>query len=157
MIHNMNNESRVASAVADGTESGEARGNPGLLEVAFALQGQIESALESVGLSVPKYMALRRLADAGAPVSLSGLADKQGCVRSNITQLIDRLETDGLVKRMPDPSDRRAVLATLTPVGVDRLAAARVAVDEVQAELVARMPEKDRPAFTRVLEAIRAK
>ena len=157
MIHTMNNDSSVGSALVDGTESGEPGKSPGLLEVAFALQGQVETALESVGLSVPKFMALRRLADAGAPVSLSGLADKQGCVRSNITQLIDRLETDGLVKRMPDPNDRRAVLATLTPLGADRLAAGRAAIESVQAELVSRMAERDRPAFVRVLEAIRAK
>ena len=29
------------------------------------------------------------------------------CVRSNITQLMDRLEADGLVRRIDDPSDRR--------------------------------------------------
>jgi DNA-binding MarR family transcriptional regulator len=38
-------------------------------------------------------------------------------VKSNITQLVDRLEGDGLVERQPDPNDRRARLATLTPAG----------------------------------------
>jgi len=38
-------------------------------------------------------------------------------VRSNITQLVDRLEKDGLVRRRSDPDDRRSVRAALTPAG----------------------------------------
>jgi DNA-binding MarR family transcriptional regulator len=36
------------------------------------------------------------------------------CVRSNITQLIDRMQAEGLVRRIPDPQDRRSVRAALT-------------------------------------------
>jgi len=53
-------------------------------------------------------------------MSLSDLADNQHCVRSNITQLVDRLEQDGLVRRRHDPADRRGVLAELTPPGCER-------------------------------------
>jgi DNA-binding MarR family transcriptional regulator len=38
-------------------------------------------------------------------------------VKSNVTQLIDRLETDGFVSRKPDPHDRRTRLAVLTVAG----------------------------------------
>jgi DNA-binding MarR family transcriptional regulator len=36
---------------------------------------------------------------------------------TTITLLVDQLEKKGMVKRMPDPKDRRASLATLTPAG----------------------------------------
>ena len=48
------------------------------------------------------------------PISLSELAEKLTCVRSNVTQLVDRLEADGLAKRADDPADRRAVRAKVT-------------------------------------------
>jgi DNA-binding MarR family transcriptional regulator len=50
-------------------------------------------------------------------VPLSQLADRLACVKSNITQLVDRLEADGLVERKSDPRDRRTRLAVLTAAG----------------------------------------
>jgi len=50
---------------------------------------------------------------------LSQLAERLSCVKSNITQLVDRLEADGFVTRSSDPNDRRARLAVLTPAGRD--------------------------------------
>jgi len=127
----------------------------GLLGVAQVLQNRLEAALESVGLSVPKYFALQRLVESGEPVSLSSLAERQRCVRSNITQLIDRLEAEGLVRRVDDPADRRAVLATVTPLGVKRFRSATTAIDDVQTELASRIAPEDRESFLRVLAVIR--
>jgi len=155
MIHIMNNPSDIASPVrTDGVDS-ETGGMLGLLEVARALQARLEKALESVGLSFPKYMALKRLIDAGEPVSLSSLAENQQCVRSNITQLVDRLEADGLAKRVTDPTDRRAVRAAVTPLGAERFSAATAAISEVQEDLASRVGPDDRESFFRVLAAIR--
>jgi DNA-binding MarR family transcriptional regulator len=128
----------------------------GLLGAAHSLQQKLEVALESVGLSTPKYLTLQRLVEAGEPVSLSALAECRKCVRSNITQLVDRLEFDGLVKRVDNPSDRRAVLATATQLGRDQFAAATVAINRVQEELASRIAEEDRAPFLRVLQAMRS-
>jgi len=155
MIHVMNNRPELELPV-ESAEIGDGQGGMlGLLGVAQVLQNRLEAALESVGLSVPKYFALQRLVEAGAPVSLSSLAQRQRCVRSNITQLVDRLESDGLVKRVDDPADRRAVLATITPLGVERFDAANAAIGKVQTELASRIAPDDRESFLRVLDAIR--
>jgi DNA-binding MarR family transcriptional regulator len=61
---------------------------------------------------------LRHLVQEGAPLALSVLAERNRCVRSNITQLADRLEADGYLRRVPAPGDRRAVLAEPTTAGV---------------------------------------
>ncbi len=89
----------------------------GLLYTAHAVQTHVESKLVGIGLSLPKLTALSALREAGDSLALSQLAERLLCVKSNITQLVDRLESDGFVKRAADPSDRRARLAVLTTAG----------------------------------------
>src|SRR5688500_13415512 len=86
-----------------------------LLSAAHALEDRLESALAQTGLSMPKLSVLTHLVEAGEPQTLSSLAERLSCVRSNVTQLVDRLEADGLVRRVADPSDRRSIRAVLTP------------------------------------------
>jgi DNA-binding MarR family transcriptional regulator len=88
-----------------------------LLHAAGAAQEKVEAELGGIGLSLAKLAALKVLSDAGESLPLTQLADRLACVKSNITQLVDRLEADGLVQRQADPNDRRARLATLTPAG----------------------------------------
>ena len=88
-----------------------------ILGTAHAIEARLEAALDAVGLSLAKVGLLSQLAESPDPMSLSELAEKRACVRSNITQLIDRLEKDGLVRRRPDPADRRGVRAALTAAG----------------------------------------
>jgi DNA-binding MarR family transcriptional regulator len=47
----------------------------------------------------------------------SALVERLGCVRSNVTGLIDRLQEDGLVRRVDHPDDRRMLFAELTEEG----------------------------------------
>ncbi len=77
----------------------------------------MEGRLTRVGLSLPKLSALHHLVLAGEALPLGELAGRLACVKSNVTQLIDRLEADGLVRRAPDPNDRRSRLAVLTAAG----------------------------------------
>ena len=126
-----------------------------LLQAARSVQEQLETTLDSVGLSPAKYQALDALVRAGQPLALSELAGCLNCVRSNITQLADRLETDGLVKRVDDASDRRAIRAVVTPLGVERHAAGARVMRDLQASLSARVAPSDRTAFLRVLSALR--
>jgi len=89
----------------------------GLLHVAYAAQAEVETALGTVGLSLAKLQALQALVDAGGSLPLGQLAERLACVKSNITQLVDRLEADGVVARESDPKDRRTRLAVLTAAG----------------------------------------
>src|SRR2546430_9648543 len=88
-----------------------------LLETAQAVESRLEAAVGPLGLSLAKLGVLPPLAEARGPLPLSELAERQHCVRSNITQLVDRLEKDGLVRRPPDPDDHPRVLSALTPPG----------------------------------------
>ena len=61
------------------------------------VEEHLEAALEPLGLSLAKLKVLAELVAAGEPLPLRTLAERCACVRSNITQLVDRLEADGLV------------------------------------------------------------
>jgi DNA-binding MarR family transcriptional regulator len=126
-----------------------------LLDAARRIECRLEDALAEVGLSVAKFQALDALVSAAAPTRLSALAGSLDCVRSNVTQLADRLESDGLIKRVASPDDRRAVHALVTERGRQRHAAGAAAIHRLQAELAAQVPLDDRASFHRVLSALR--
>ncbi|MGH9424168.1 MAG: MarR family winged helix-turn-helix transcriptional regulator [Thermoanaerobaculia bacterium] len=88
-----------------------------VLHASSVLEGRVEAKLSEVGLSLAKLAALRRLTEAGESLPLGQLAERLSCVKSNVTQLVDRLEADGLVSRTSDPNDRRSRLAVLTSAG----------------------------------------
>src|SRR5438105_9583 len=80
-------------------------------------EARVEAELSDVGLSIAKLAALHVLTKAGESLPLGQLAERLSCVKSNVTQLVDRLEADGLVSRAADPNDRRSRLAVLTAAG----------------------------------------
>jgi DNA-binding MarR family transcriptional regulator len=112
-----------------------------LIHAARAIEQRMESALDVVQLSSPKFAVLTILVEADMPLTLSELAAKSSCVRSNMTQLIDRLETDGLVRRIDDPHDRRSVRAELTPLGRERQAAGARQMDTVREQFADLLPD----------------
>jgi DNA-binding MarR family transcriptional regulator len=125
-----------------------------IINTGRAIELNLEDALGRVGLSLAKFGALTHLVEAEEPLSLSECAKKMTCVRSNITQLMDRLEADGLVRRVEDPQDRRAVRAALTPLGSKRQADGAKEVARVQAELLKTLDGIDQEALRLALSAI---
>jgi DNA-binding MarR family transcriptional regulator len=126
-----------------------------LMHAAGTIERRLEDALGTVGLSLAKFGALTFLVHAGAPLSLSECAAKMTCVRSNITQLVDRLESEGLVRRVDNPSDRRGVMAAPTPLGIERQAAGAKLVDEVKRQFAKTLSGIDRDELARALIAIK--
>lgn len=127
----------------------------GLLEAARALEGRLEAAMAEVGLSMAKFGVLKTLAKANEPMTLTDLASCQQCVRSNITQLVDRLESDGLVKRVDDPSDRRSIRATLTVLGREKQAEGERVLGNIMREVANLVSTDDREALVRVFSALK--
>jgi DNA-binding MarR family transcriptional regulator len=108
------------------------RGLFAVLHASSVMESRVEARLADVGLSLAKLAALHRLAEAGESLPLGQLAERLSCVKSNVTQLVDRLEADGLVSRTSDPNDRRSRLAVLTDAG--RKAYAKGSEIQAQAE-----------------------
>lgn len=125
-----------------------------LLHAAQRLEARIEARLGEVGLSLARLGVLDQLVRAGEPLALGELAARLSCVRSNITQLVDRLESEGLVRRVADADDRRSVRAELTPAGRERQAAGQERLRAVQQELEATLPVPVRAALGELVETL---
>jgi MarR family transcriptional regulator, organic hydroperoxide resistance regulator len=72
---------------------------------------------QGLGLTPQQLQVLRLLAN-GSEVPMGALADKLYCEASNVTGIVDRLETRGLIERRPDPADRRVKRLGITPEGL---------------------------------------
>lgn len=122
-----------------------------MLGALHEMEAHLESALGRAGLSLAKFRALSQLVEAREPVPLGSLADRCACVRSNMTQLVDRLEADGLVERVSDPTDRRSVRAALTEQGRARHTEGVEILEQAEREVFARLGEADRASLARLV------
>ena len=141
------NQSDGAGATADLTFS--------LLGAAEAVQTRIESSLSPLGLSLAKLNVLGILVRSNGPLTLGELAQRLACVRSNVTQLVDRLESDGLVRREADPADRRSIRAVVTDTGRDREKSGSIALANVQDEISQVLSGFDAGHIERALSALK--
>ena len=125
------------------------------LDAADRLRTRISAALRTVGLTWPQFEVLdqlRHTPDRALPLRV--LAECQGCAASNITQLVDRLEREGLVKRVDDPDDRRSVRAELTAAGMEAAINGETQVESVREYYRARFTEEERQELGRLLDKI---
>ncbi len=88
-------------------------------KISRALSQTMEANLTEYGLAGRTYRVLGRLRYEGKPyrVSAGELADHLGLSSGAMTNRLDRLEQAGLVRRVPDPQDRRGVLVEPTKAG----------------------------------------
>jgi DNA-binding MarR family transcriptional regulator len=76
-----------------------------------------ERALAPTGVTFPQMGLLEALSQAGEPQRVSDLAGVLLLETQSAVGLIDRLEARGLVRRSPNPEDRRSVLVDMTAEG----------------------------------------
>ena len=88
------------------------------------------------------------------PRTPAELADAAGVTRATMTGLIDTLERDGLVRREPDPDDRRMMSVRLTPKAEDFVAALLPAHFRIMARLMAPLSETERKTLVSLLTKI---
>ena len=108
------------------------------------------------GLETWEFDVLAALRRAGAPYRLSpGALLTQTLVTSGtMTNRIDRLAEHGLVERQPSPDDRRGVLVTLTPAGLQRVDEAFADLLDVERGLIGELPEADRERLAALLRDV---
>ena len=124
------------------------------LSAADAVEARLEAALSPTSLSLAKLAVLQFLAEAKEALPLSDLAARQHCVRSNITQLVDRLEKEGLVRRRAAADDRRSVLAEITPAGQQAHAKGMRALVEAQRAIVKALKAGEATSLQNALSAL---
>jgi DNA-binding MarR family transcriptional regulator len=89
-----------------------------LARAGLLLEALQKESLGTFDLSFVEYSVLRLLARAG-PLSPSRLAEQVVRTTGAMTKILDRLERRGYLERVPDPTDRRALLVGLTAEGLE--------------------------------------
>lgn len=117
-------------------------------------EARLDAALAAASLTFMKWRALDILHRAGEPIPLKLLPVQLGCVKSNVTQLVDRLEADGSVRRRPDPDDRRGTRVELTEAGHETHRAGREALEAATEAVFARSSTQDRETLRRALRLL---
>lgn len=105
-------------------------------------------------LSPPQLWFLKRLHEAGAPQPISYFADGVVSNRSNASQMIDRLESEGLVSRVRHPHDRRSVLVELTEAGARQMREGQACLEALAKDLLEPLSQSERDDAIRVFERI---
>jgi DNA-binding MarR family transcriptional regulator len=98
-------------------------------------------SLDPLGLLFIDYSILRLLQLAGPPYRMSPTELSEIVLRSSggMTQILDRLETAGLIERSADPSDRRKVVVGLTPDGLRTAERANASYRRAREQLLAEL------------------
>ncbi len=122
-----------------------------LLRSGKLTEATLAEVLRGVRLSPPQMWGLILLVRAGGRLSHKRLAERTGTAKSNITKLVDRLEEGGLARRVPDPDDRRGVIAEITPEGRRRHDEALGLTGEAERALLGRLSPRDRAELARLL------
>jgi DNA-binding MarR family transcriptional regulator len=108
---------------------------------------------EAVGMSFGRARAIRRLAR--QPMSMGELAGVLGIDPPNATVLVDDLESQGLVRRRPHPTDRRAKVVETTRKGKE-LARRADSILATPPPGLSALGTDDLEALRRMLESVRA-
>ena len=125
-----------------------------LARAAEAAAEAFHAELRVRGTAVPVWRVLAALAG-GRAQAVTALAAACLLQQPTMTKLLDRMERDGLVRRLPDERDRRVVRVTLTAAGAARAADLLALARRHEADLLARHPEAE--AIKPVLRAILAR
>jgi DNA-binding MarR family transcriptional regulator len=116
----------------------------------------MDETLADFGLDSAEHKALAALVQAGPPHhSTPGkLARRMELSSGAITNRLDRLEEAGLVRRLPDPDDRRGVVVELTEKGRDTYQSA-VGVQAKKEELItAALSEREKQQLNALLRRL---
>ena len=98
--------------------------------------------------------ALRTLARHGT-MRLSELSDRLQIAPRTTTEVVDALEARGLVRRRPDPADRRAILVEVTERGTGILAEVRATRGTEAGRIFGRLSPAERAELARILSKLR--
>ena len=117
-----------------------------------------EAVFDRFGLNRGEVGALSALRVAGPPHQLSPTRLGKGLMLSSagVTSRIDRLERRGLVRRLPDPADRRGVIIELTDEGVATVDEAVRAVAVSDRELIERLTPDEVTTLEQLLRKLLA-
>lgn len=139
----------------DRARTGRADADGGLAEAADALDQLAVwwRRLVPTEVSQSAIVTLHTLRRDG-PLRVSELASREALTQPGTTLLVNRLEAAGHAERIPDPTDGRASLVRITPLGRKVLADRHAARVAILVDQVRHLSDADRAAFLAALPAL---
>jgi DNA-binding MarR family transcriptional regulator len=126
-----------------------------VMRVQQILQSAVDNALKPHGLTFARYEALVLLTfSKRGSLPMRVMGERLQLHPTSVTNIVDRLEAEGLVKRTPHPTDRRTTLAEITEAGRERRAAATASVTSIEFGLSG-LTAKQTVALTDLLAKVR--
>jgi DNA-binding MarR family transcriptional regulator len=115
---------------------------------------RLNDLLRPHGLTFPRYEARCCCPSPARALPLGKIGERLQVHRTSVTNIIDKLEADGLVRRVPHAEDRRATLAEITDEG---RATAKAATEVLNAECfgIAALAPRDLERLTAILRGLR--
>jgi MarR family transcriptional regulator, transcriptional regulator for hemolysin len=123
-----------------------------LKHTTHALSTELVCALAPLGVSPRGYHVLS--AAVTGERTQTELAQLVGLDKTTMVVTIDELEAAGLVKRLPSPEDRRARIIAVTDAGEQKVVEGREIMDQVQAEVLATLPARERQGLLDALNRL---
>lgn len=123
-----------------------------LVRLFFAQRSNLPPLAAKLQLS-PAQCHVLHMMEPDRPLPMGQLAETLACHASNVTGLVDRLESRGLLARRPSPGDRRVKVLVLTPHGV-QLRASLVERMAAPPPALERLPVRERQALVRILRRL---
>ena len=123
-----------------------------LIQLLLSQRGQLPVLAAALELS-PAQCHVLYVIQPGKPVPMKQLAASLSCDASNVTGLVDRLESRGLIRRQPGREDRRVKELDLTPTGA-RLRAELVARMSTPPAAIGRLSARDQRELERILSRL---
>lgn len=148
-------ESRTA-AIAPAPVSDEVTGRLAdqLIRLSRRLHRSQRRLMEPLGITPAQSRLLRVLGHCDEPPRMADLAQRLDVVPRAVTTLVDALEELELVRRVPDPHNRRVIRIELRDSGARALAELRQARRAAAAELLGPLDGGQREALSRLLDVL---
>ena len=130
----------------------------GIVWMSHLIERYTNARLQAYGLSpaltLPRIQLLMCVAAGAAEESstrMSDIALDLGVTARTITTMVDALEREGLVDRVPEPNDRRAISLVLTEDGEDMVTKIKAPLNEISSSIIAPLTDADQEALQGLL------
>lgn len=125
-------------------------------DIARMLRAEMDRHIAVSGMELtPGEVRLLAQAARAGTVRQSVLAERIGVEAMTVSAYVDRLEARGLIERLPDPSDRRAKLISLTDAADAVLDQVKVFADEARGRAAQSVNPADWAVMLKVLKTVR--
>src|SRR6478672_1365549 len=124
--------------------------------IAALVDQSMDRVFQPHGLTGGDFVVLAALRRSGKPYQLTptALTRSMMVTSGGTTKRLDRLEARGLIRRDPDPADRRGTLVTLTEAGLTTIDTVAPEHVENEQRLVATLSRDQRETLTRLLREL---